>query len=147
MENNFLLTDEMLWDYADGFLNPAEKIQVDAYLLRHPEWQAHLDAILQEKKAFADLILEKPDAGFSNRVMTAWAVEHVQAKATKPGADWIIRMIAIIFGFFVLTPILMIIFSAAQITPAELIPIEMRTLPEVDWLNLLSHPALGTVSK
>lgn len=142
MENNFLLTDNMLWDYADGFLSPEEKKQVDAYLHLHPEWKAHLDAILKDKKAFADLSPDRPDAGFSDRVMAAWTVEHVRSKATKPGTDWIVRTIAIVFGFFVLVPVFMIIFSAVQISPSELIPFEMPALPQVNWAGIMGHPAM-----
>lgn len=49
MNNNFLLTDEHLWDYADGFLSAEENLRVEAYLHQHPEWQEHLDALYGRK--------------------------------------------------------------------------------------------------
>ena len=79
MENNFLLTEDMLWDYADGFLPQEEKMQVDAYLRRHPEHQSMLDTILAEKKAFAALPMDRPKPGFTDRVMAAWVAEHPQS--------------------------------------------------------------------
>ena len=76
MENKFLLTDEMLWDYADGFLSPAEKGQVEDYLRGNPEWKARLDMIQAEKRELFSMTLEAPNPGFADRVMAAWAAEQ-----------------------------------------------------------------------
>lgn len=138
MENNFLLTDDLLWDYADGFLDPETKVLVENYLHQHPDWQLRLDAIHTEKKAFTGLSLERPNPGFADRVMAAWAIEQVQAKAAQPGKDWIIRLIVAVFSLFVLIPLVAMIFAAVQVTPEAVIPFEIPTIPTVNWTGLFS---------
>lgn len=138
MENNFLLTDDMLWDYADGFLETKEKARVDAYLRQHPEQRERLDAILAEKRTFATLPLEKPKAGFADRVMAAWAAEQAHARATKPGKDWIIYIISAVLGLFIVSAM---VVTGMQQTPAQL-PIEMPEVPTFDWGALFGNRVL-----
>lgn len=142
MEKNILLTDELLWDYADGFLDPEKVVQVDDYLRLHPEWQSRLEAIQAEKKAFTALPLEQPNAGFAERVMAAWTVEQVNVKAPEPGKDWIIRIIIAVFGLFVLIPMVVMVLAAVQMTPEALIPFEVPTMPYVNWTGIFHHTAL-----
>lgn len=138
MENNFLLTDDMLWDYADGFLETKDKVRVDAYLLQHPEHRERLDAILAEKRAFAALPLEKPKAGFADRVMAAWAAEQAHAQATKPGKDWMIYIISAVFGLFIMSALVM---AGMQQAPAQL-PVELPQMPAFDWGAIFSNRVL-----
>lgn len=143
MDNHFLLTDDLLWDYADGFLSPAEKQQVEAYLQQHPEWQPKMQAVLAEKKSFSQLPLSKPHPGFADRVMAAWAMEHVGKKATSAGQDWIIRAIVIVFGLFVLTPLIaMVVIGLQTALPAVSLPVELPSAPDINWSKILGHPAL-----
>ncbi|HRI58188.1 MAG TPA: hypothetical protein PK228_00615 [Saprospiraceae bacterium] len=129
MENNFLLTDDLLWDYADGFLTAEEKIRVDAYLRQHPEWQERLDAILIERHAFHSLPLEKPRPDFSDRVMAAWAVEtHAANTATGKGKDWIIYLISAVLGLFICAAF---VVAGMQAAPTQL-PVE---LPKISAYN------------
>lgn len=144
MENNFLLTEDMLWDYADGFLPQEEKMQVDAYLRRHPEHQSRLDAILGEKNAFAALPMDRPKPGFADRVMAAWVVEQSAnpSLSSEKGKDWIIYGIAAAMGFFILLPIVLLAISAPAISidmiPAEYIP----ETPVIPWGKLFTSPAM-----
>jgi len=141
MENNFMLTDDLLWDYADGLLEGDEQIRVASYLGQHPEYQARLDAILSEKRAFSALRMEKPNAGFAQQVMAAWATEQVPAKAldlAKPkGRDWILWGIAAAFGLMMLAPLWM----APAAAPAFQIPdayIPQIQVPTFDWAGFFS---------
>jgi len=140
MENNFLLTEDILWDYADGFLSAEEKVRVDARLKQHPEWRGRLEAIMAEKRAFSALPLEKPRPGFSGRVMAAWASEQAHIRTVSPakGKDWMLYIISAIFGLFILSAMLMIGFQGA---PAEL-PVELPQAPAVDWSRILANPVL-----
>jgi anti-sigma factor RsiW len=143
MDNNFLLTDDLLWDYADGFLDPAVQEQVSAYLRQHPEWQSRLDAVMEDRKALLALPLDKPNTGFGDRVMAAWVTEQVHAKAVRPANDWIIRLIAIGFLFFTLTPLLMMVFLASGSEETTTTNVRWQVdLPSVDIAAWLSHPAL-----
>jgi hypothetical protein len=139
MENNFMLSDDLLWDYADGFLAAEEKIRVDAYLRQHPEWQERLDAILAEKRAFHAMPLEKPKAGFSDRVMAAWAAEtHANYAATAKGKDWIIYLISTVLGLFICAAF---VVAGMQAAPEKL-PVEMPKLPAYDWSQIFGNQVL-----
>lgn len=142
MENNFLLTDDLLWDYADGFLDPETTAQVESYLRQHPEWQSRLDTIQTEKKAFMTLNLEQPKPGFADSVMAAWAIEQVQSKASESGKDWIIRLIVAVFSLFVLIPLVVMVLAAVQVTPSALVPFEIPAMPNVDWAGLFNNSAI-----
>lgn len=133
MENNFLLTDDLLWDYTDGFLSPPQQQQVEVYLQSHPEWAERLNHILAEKQDLFSLTLETPNAGFADTVMAAWAAEHVGAKAKAKGGDWIIRLIAVVFGLFILVPVVVMVFAALEVSPDQLPSFELPALPAVDW--------------
>jgi hypothetical protein len=144
MDNNFLLSEDMLWDYADGFLDQADKMQVDAYLQLHPEHQSRLDTIVAEKRAFSALPLDRPKSGFADRVMAAWVAEQSgQASlATDKGKDWIIYCIAAAMGFFILLPIILMAISApamsTDIIPAEYIP----EVPAIPWGKIFTSPVM-----
>ena len=142
MENKFLLTEEMLWDYADGFLTASEKQQVETYLERHPESKVQLDSILAEKQELFSLSLESPNPGFADRVMAAWAAEQVHAKAKANGNDWIIRLIPLVFGLFVLTPLVVMVLGALQLTPGELPTLTIPEMPSIDWDAWANNPFL-----
>ena len=136
MNNNFLLNDERLWDYADGLLYTEEKSVVDAYLRQHPEWQARLDALLAEKRAWADLPLEQTEAGFADRVMAAWASEQMQAKAqTAPKKrDWIVYAVAGAFSLLILLPLLTIVFAGLS---SAALPVNELQLPDTGQIEQL----------
>ncbi|MFN0214736.1 MAG: hypothetical protein ACKVT2_10810 [Saprospiraceae bacterium] len=144
MENNFMLTDDMLWDYADGFLLGEEKNRVDAYLRLHPEHQARLDAIFSEKRVFSTMNLEKPNADFAQKVMLAWAAEQSpEIKSAKAnGRDWILWGMALSFGLLV--GLSFLIAPAAAPTeftwPEQYMP--QVQVPSFDWRGILESPIL-----
>ena len=133
MENTFKMTDEMLWDYADGFLSTAEKGQVEDYLRGNPEWKARLDMIQAEKRELFSMTLEAPNPGFADRVMASWTAEQVHVRAEEKGKDWIIRLIAAVFGLFLITPVVVMVAGALQLSPEQLPAIAIPELPVVDW--------------
>lgn len=134
-----MLTDDLLWDYADDFLTAEEKIRVDAYLRQHPEWQERLDAILAEKRAFHATPLEKPKPGFSDRVMAAWAAEtHANYVATAKGKDWIIYLISSVLGLFICAAF---VVAGMQAAPTNL-PVEMPQVPSYDWSQIFGNQIL-----
>jgi hypothetical protein len=139
MENNFLLTDDLLWDYADGFLAAEDKLRVDAFLRQHPEWQERLDAIMAEKRAFHALPLEKPRPGFSDKVMAAWAAEtHASWSASSKGKDWIVMLVSAVFGLFICAAF---VVAAMQAAPAPL-PVELPKLPAYEWGSIFDNQVL-----
>lgn len=135
MENNFLLTDEMLWDYADGFLSEGEKLQVEAYLQQHPEQRSRMDAVMAEKSAFLKMSLEKPRTGFSDRVMAAWVSEQ-HIKVPEKARDWVVSAIA---GGFLLVLTVMAVCTIALSPSME--PVSLPEVPVVDWAGMFDSPA------
>lgn len=139
MENNFMLTDDLLWDYADGFLTADEKTRVEVYLRQHPEWQERLDVIMAEKRAFHALPLEKPKPGFSDRVMAAWAAEtHANFVATSKGKDWIVYLISAVLGLFICAAV---VVAGMQSAPAQL-PVELPEVPAYNWGKVFDNQIL-----
>lgn len=140
MEPSFVLTEDMLWDYADGFLSAAEKAQVDDYLRQHPEHHARLDAIMAEKRNFSALALEHPNAGFADRVMAAWATEQggkTDFSADK-SRDWIIYCIGGVLAGILVLLIAMVLASAPESAPMGIEPSDY--IPEVPWAKIFSGP-------
>lgn len=140
MENNFFLNDDLLWDYNDGLLTADEELQIEAYLLQHPEWQEKLEHIRFEQKALSHLPLEKPRPSFSDRVMAAIASESLEERALVPARkkDWIIYAIAGVFALFILTPVIFMVVAALNAAPqtTALLPVELPATA-IDW-NLLA---------
>ena len=144
MEQPFVLTEDMLWDYADGFLSPEEKTRVHEYLLLHPEQMSRLDAIADEKRRFASLPTERPNAGFADRVMAAWVSEQAGSRqiVAGKGKDWVVYSIAAAMGLFLLLPILLI-FISAPASATDLIPAEyLPQTPTIPWTEIFASPVM-----
>jgi anti-sigma factor RsiW len=139
-----MITEEMLWNYADGLLTEAEKLMVEAHLTQYPEDRVKLEAVLAEKRAFAALPLENPRAGFADGVMAAWAATQAQTLVAKPGKsrDWILVALAVLMGALLLGALLLGI-GLAPAMPAVSVPDQyMPQMPVVDWATLLESATL-----
>jgi anti-sigma factor RsiW len=148
MDNHFFLTDEILWDYADHLLLPQEAQQVEAYLKQHPEWQSKLDAIRSEQRALHALPLEKPGAGFSDRVMAAWTAERMHdfaATAPPKKRDWILTSVGAAMGLLILAPIVTMVVTVLQSGPLP-IPLPNYQLPSLHT-DLFAQVFAGPVSQ
>lgn len=141
MEKKNILSDDMLWDYADGLLDEKERAEVDFLLQQQPESRLQLEAILAEKRAFLAFPLEKTDTGFADRVMGAWVAQ--QAAAPAPGKDWVIFSIVGAFGAFLLAAFgLFLALTPAEIGDLEPIGELAPKMPAVDWALLFDSPVL-----
>lgn len=138
------VNEELLWDYADGLLADDQRVQVEAWLLQHPEGQQLVEQIRAEKRALFEVPLEKPNGGFADRVMAAWAMEQVHAqgaKAVTRHKDWVIYGIAGVFGLFILTPIVALIVTLIQTQfEAPALPVDY-TMPTVNWELVFGNSA------
>lgn len=143
MENNFLLNDELLWDYADGLLDPVQQQQVSAYLEQDKALKARLNAIVLEQQRFGALPLEKPQAGFADRVMAAWALEQRVQKAMPAAPDWILRLIPVVFAILILMPLLGLLSGGMQHSiPLRNLPFELPAFPIDAFLSFSASPVL-----
>lgn len=148
MKESFFMDQDLLWDYADGLLDAPTAAAVADYLQQHPDWQQEYETIVADRKAMLSMPLEKPHAGFTDRVMAAWVTDQMALKAPiQPKKDWIIYGIAAAFSFFIVGGILMIIIALAQTTlpetPAIVTKYTDKINVNIDFnkiLLLLSHP-------
>ena len=132
----FILSDDLLWDYADGLLSDAAHKRLTAYLSEHPEWMARLRAVEADRHLLQSIPLETPPQGFSTAVMGAW--NGLLAPPVE-SPDWVIRGIGVVFGLFILLPLGLLIATGLRMGEG------VFAVPEalsVDWLALLSHPIL-----
>lgn len=140
------INENLLWDYADGLLDAAARREVEALVKQHPEWQAHLNAILQEKATlFSAPLLEKPASGFADRVMAAWAggqVESFAAQAGKQGRDWIVTAVTAVFGLFIAVPLMAFLFEALKSGWQGISVDTPELLPTIDWEQWFQLPVL-----
>jgi anti-sigma factor RsiW len=144
MDNHFLLTDDLLWDYADGFLSAEERQLADRYLAQHPEWQARLDMLLAERKALSALPLEKPRPDFTHRVLAAWAVEQVAARpALADSPDWIVRSIGWTFGGMIVLTMVTLFGMALSVTTTAPPSVSLPAWSIDAWQDALSNPIWG----
>ncbi len=146
MKNNSLFSDDLLWDYADGFLDAAEHQRVTEGLRDQPEAQSRLADILAEKKSFAALPLEIPKPDFADRVMVAWAMEQMHAQSAlspEKGRDWMVLIISGVFGLSLLLPLVMLLVALSNgVAPTLLADYTLPNVPSVDWAGILGHPAV-----
>ena len=140
MAQEFLLHDDLLWDYADGLLTPEQRMQVDALLPQHPEAQARLDAILAELRALKAVPTSKPDAGFADRVMVAWVGEHAFGRAPVRGNDWILRVVPLVFAAVVLFVLVAMLTSLFRYGSPEMpLGVDIPEVPQYDPGSILGH--------
>jgi len=95
------MNEDILWDYADGLLSPAERLEVDAMLRSDPALQTQLQEVLAFRAQMHATPLEKPRAGFADGVMAAWAGEQMAAYQPPPNRDWMVFSVAAAFGLFI----------------------------------------------
>ena len=135
IRENMNITEEIIWDYADGFLAPREYRELEDQLKLQPEWQARLELILAEKRAFKASTLENPGEGFASQVMTAWATEQV-ALSKKPVVakpDWVLRGIAGVISAVMIWVFVLMLGAAPETGLFNIAESYMPELPSIDW--------------
>jgi anti-sigma factor RsiW len=148
------INEDILWDYADGLLSPAERLEVDALLRSDPALQAQLQEVLAFRAQMHAIPLEKPRAGFADGVMAAWAGEQLAAYQPPPNRDWMVFGVAGAFGLFIVGALASAIASLPWPKSVQL-PFKMPQWEWPDWdfgalsldarLLQLLVPALFTV--
>lgn len=141
------LTEDLLWDYADGLLAPDEAAGVEAELRLHPFWRKQYEAILRDREALRNLPFTNPSAGFAKKVMQQWQAEtHVATQHGIEKTDWIVRGLALAFSAFILIPLIAIFVAAlgSKAAPSLTgwdVSAALTRFIRIDLLlDLLSHP-------
>lgn len=101
--NHFLVTDELLWDYADGLLSQEEKQQLDTYLVQHPEHLVRLKDIQREKMALHTFGPESPRAGFADKIMASWVSEQMDQSTIVAQKDRKVLLFPIALGVLLIS--------------------------------------------
>ena len=127
MENQFIMNEDVLWDYADELLDKADRDRVDIYLRQHPEWQTRLSEVREMRAMLGNLPLESPDSGFSAQVMQAWNTLQTEAAPTQRNnrVKWVFLGVAGVLLVLVLIPIVALFRMAGSIETPNL------KLPEI----------------
>lgn len=139
-----LINEDILWDYADGLLSPAERLEADALLRSDPALQAQLQEVLAFRAQLHATPLEKPRAGFTDGVMAAWASEQMQAYQVPPNRDWMVFAVAGGFGLFIVSTLVSVIASIPWPTSVRLPAVEVPKweLPKWNLDHLRFDPQL-----
>ncbi|MBU6343484.1 MAG: hypothetical protein KGS48_18445 [Bacteroidetes bacterium] len=117
-----VITDALLWDYVDGFLDEADDAHVKIVLEQSPELRQKLALIVAEKSAWACSPLESTPPAFADSVMAAWAGAQWNARATQTAQDPVMRLIPIALGALLLLCLILIPFGAFNADPLLYIP-------------------------
>lgn len=149
MNTPFILTDDMLWDLADGLLTGPEKIRVEAYLAQNLTATQQFQAILNEKKQLKQQPLEVPQTTFSQQVMAAWVAEQpnlsTQSSANK-GRDWIFWALLLALGGVFTIPFWLVAGANSVPTTLQMPTDYTLELPQVDLSALASLAWLRNLS-
>ena len=127
------MKEDILWDYADGLLSPAERLEVDALLRSDPALQAQLQEVLAFRAQLHATPLEKPRAGFADGVMAAWAAEQMQAYQPPPNRDWMVFSVAAAFGLFIVSALVSVIASIPWPKSVRLPAVELPKWQLPEW--------------
>jgi hypothetical protein len=116
-----MVTQEILWNYADDLLSLSERKAVEAALLQDDVLQKQLAEILQEKKLFSQLSLEKPSLDFASNVLSSWQAEQ----SFEPVVQKSKYVFKIMIGLFIALTIsfLYMIFSTPSINSDPIIEV------------------------
>lgn len=134
--NHFLVTDELLWDYADGLLSQEEKQQLDMYLVQHPEHLVRLSYIQKEKMTLHTFGPESPRAGFADKVMATWVSEQMHQSATLAQKDRKVFLFPLTLGILLVTALTYTLVIAIKGISVGHFSIPKDQLPTIPTLSL-----------
>lgn len=137
--NNTWLTDDLLWDYADGFLAADERQRVEEYLQQYPAERPRLTAIMAEKQALASIPMEQTKRGFADRTMALWVSEQVKsgqlAVTPRSKNDRIVYLIMGILCVLLLLPFLTFLGSSPETTTVTTPLLKLPQMQQPDWTD------------
>lgn len=140
------MNNELLWDFADGLLDPTEHAAVEAQLQSDPALRAQLADVERERALLlAAVPLESPRPGFTDGVMAAWVAEQMGEKGRiqHDSGTWRIWTVTLLLGGGVLLSLLTVLtlaFRSVKTTPINL-PTpqwQLPTPPSADWWSSLT---------
>lgn len=129
------ITNDILWDFADGLLPTTQQKEVELLLANNPALQQQLNVILQKKALLSYNELEQPSVDFASNLLGKWAlIQQTQHLETIPVSSNI-RFLKILFISFIAMSISLsyIVFSTNNIS--EPLQIGIPTI-EIPWSKI-----------
>ncbi len=129
------ITDEQLWDLADGFLSNAQKIEIEQKINQNSDILARFENIQAQKRLFSMTEMEKPTSDFAAKLLQKWQTEQasVALETAIPTANHTI--LKIVFGAFSLLSIALLYLVFSNQGVSEKIEIDFSTIT-IPWKTL-----------
>jgi hypothetical protein len=129
------ITDDILWDFADGLLSNAQQKEIEQLLANNPALQQQLNIILQQKALFSSSDLERPNLDFSATLLEKWALEPQAQPAEVAPVSSNILLLKILFASFVALSLGLLYFAFSTNTVSEPLQIEIPNI-EFPWSKI-----------
>ncbi|UKJ08109.1 anti-sigma factor family protein [Solitalea lacus] len=108
------ITEEQLWDLADGLIQEPQAGELMRYIEEHPVLKKKLDEIKALNASLASIPLEAPSANFTAKVMAQWRTETSPSALKTLVNRKIIYGIAAVFGVLIIS---LLIYTIGSTTP------------------------------
>src|SRR2546428_14157905 len=107
------VTEEQLWDYADGLLSAHEAKEVEALIASDQSLQRKLEEIRAISKSLAAMDLQSPSADFTSKVISAWKTELASPRPSTLKTFVNKKIIYGIVGLFVERILALLVYALA----------------------------------
>jgi hypothetical protein len=140
------ITDEQLWDLADGLLSNAQKIEIEQELKLNAALQIRFGQIQTQKTLFSMSEMEKPKSDFAAQLLQNWQTEQQSVSLETNTIATNHLLLKMVFGLFGLLSITLfyIVFSNQGTSEIIDVPLPSITMP---WKSVsLSVSIIGAVA-
>ncbi|SMO51790.1 anti-sigma factor family protein [Solitalea koreensis] len=107
------ITEEQLWDYADGLLSADEAKEIHSLIAADPSLQKKLEEIKAISKSLAEMTLETPSVDFTSKVISAWKTELASPKPAALKTIVNKKIIYGVAGLFVVSILALLAYTVA----------------------------------
>ncbi len=129
------ITNDILWDFADGLLPNAQQKEIAQALLDNPTLQQQLDVIIKQKALFSTTELEQPKLDFATTLLEKWVLEQPLQTAPTVAHSTQISLLKGLFVSFILLSIILLYFAFSSNTVSEPLPIVIPNI-EIPWSKM-----------
>lgn len=129
------ITNDILWDFADGLLPNTQQKEIAQALLDNPTLQEQLDVIIQQKVLFSTTELEQPKLDFATTLLEKWAAEQPLQTATIAAPTTQVPLLKGLFASFILLSITLLYLTFSSNTVSEPLPIVVPNI-EIPWSKM-----------
>ena len=134
------ITNEQLWDLADGLFSDAQRIEMEEKIKQNSELKRRFDTILAEKRLFSISLMEKPKSDFAAQLLQNWQEEQTSVSTAN------YTLLKVVFAVFLLLSVVLSGFLFFSQSVSEPIQVNLPTF-ELPWKSIsLSITILGALT-